>query len=73
MKPTLDLGRLSSRAREFRAVKTVAEKQAEAAENNRLIDEWLAQGNLPDIGVHGPKLPPRHYNPAFGRTPLKEG
>ena len=70
MKPTLDLGRLSSRAREFRAVKTVAEKQEEAAENNRLIEGWLAKGNLPDIGVHGPKLPPRKYNPAYGRYSL---
>jgi hypothetical protein len=69
MKPSLDLGRLSNRtkAREFRAVKTVAEKQEEAAENNRLIEEWLAKGNLPDIGIHGPKPAPRKYNPAYGR------
>ena len=72
MKPTLDLGRLSNRtkAREFKPVKTVAQKQEEAAENQALIEEWLAKGNLPDIGQHGPKLPPRKYNPAHGRYSL---
>ena len=59
------------KAREFKPVKTMAAKLEEAAETKALIEEWLAAGNLPYIGQHGPKEKPKGaYTPAHGATRL---
>ena len=59
------------KAREFKPVKTMAVKLQEAAETKALIEEWLAAGNLPYIGQHGPKEKPKGaYTPAHGATRL---
>lgn len=63
---TLNLGPLS-RSREFRAIKTPEQKAAEAAENQKLIKEWLEAGNIIKV-KHGPELPPSRYSPANGFT-----
>jgi hypothetical protein len=49
----------------------MAAKLEEAAETKALIEEWLAAGNLPYIGQHGPKEKPKGaYTPANGATRL---
>ena len=59
--------RQKNRAREFAPVKTQETKIKEAAETKILIDEWLAAGNIPFIGEHGPKEKPKTtYKPAHG-------
>ena len=63
--------RQKNRAREFAPVKTQETKIKEAAETKILIDEWLAAGNLPYIGQHGPKERPKTaYKPAHGTIKL---
>ena len=74
-KQQLNLGQLSTRrrskGREFKAVQTLAQKQAEAIETNKLINEWLEAGNIPFIGQHGPKeKPQRAYTPANGKVSI---
>lgn len=71
-KPQLKLGQLSTRrsskGREFKAIKTLEEKKAEADKTKELINKWLEEGNLPFIGQHGPKeKPKRTYKPASGK------
>lgn len=59
--------RQKNRAREFAPVKTQETKIKEAAETKILIDEWLAAGNIPYIGEHGPvEKPKTAYKPAHG-------
>ena len=59
--------RQKNRAREFAPVKTQETKIKEAAETKKLIDEWLAAGNIPYIGEHGPAEKPKTaYKPAHG-------
>lgn len=63
--------RQKNRAREFAPVKTQETKIKEAAETKILIDEWLAAGNMPYIGEHGPaERPKTAYKPAHGTIKL---
>ena len=63
--------RQKNRAREFAPVKTQETKIKEAAETKKLIDEWLAAGNIPFIGEHGPaERPKTAYKPAHGTIKL---
>ena len=76
-KPAINKGRLKlgnlgvpqrTSPREFRAVKSLDEKIADAKETQQLIDEWLAvPGNQTLLGEHGPKEKPLTYRPAYGR------
>lgn len=74
-KGRLKLGNLGIRQRtgprEFRAVKSLDEKIADAKETQQLIDGWLAvPGNQTFLGEHGPKEKPLTYRPAHGKTRL---
>ena len=71
----LKLGNLNIRQRngprEFRAIKSLDEKIADAKETQQLIDGWLAvPGNQTFLGEHGPKEKPLTYRPAHGKTRL---
>ena len=79
-KPAINKGRLKlgnlgvpqrTSPREFRAVKSLDEKIADANETQQLIDGWLAvPGNQTFLGEHGPKEKPLTYRPAHGKTRL---